>query len=41
MKEPVEGVATVMGRDIARRETILTPDHVSFVYKESSQPSKP
>jgi D-alanyl-D-alanine carboxypeptidase len=35
-KEPVEGVASVMVRDIAR---ILTPDHVPFVYKES--PSKP
>jgi CubicO group peptidase (beta-lactamase class C family) len=32
-KEPVEGVATVMVRDIAR---ILTPDHVPFVYKETS-----
>ncbi len=37
-KEPVEGVASVMVRDIAR---ILTPDHVPFVYKESSEPSKP
>jgi CubicO group peptidase (beta-lactamase class C family) len=37
-KEPVEGVASVMFRDIAR---ILTPDHVPFVYKESSEPSKP
>jgi len=30
-KEPVEGVASVMVRDIAR---ILTPYHVPFVYKE-------
>jgi CubicO group peptidase (beta-lactamase class C family) len=37
-KEPVEGVASVMVRDIAR---IITPDHIPFVYKESSQPSKP
>src|SRR6184192_2448855 len=37
-KEPVEGVASVMVRDIAR---ILTPDHVPFVYKESSAPSEP
>jgi len=37
-KEPVEGVASVMVRDIAR---ILTPDHVPFVYKESSERSKP
>jgi len=37
-KEPVEGVASVMVRDIAR---ILTPDYVPFVYKESSEPSKP
>jgi CubicO group peptidase (beta-lactamase class C family) len=37
-KEPVEGVASVMVRDIAR---IITPDHVPFVYKESSEPSKP
>jgi hypothetical protein len=37
-KERVEGVASVMVRDIAR---ILTPDHVPFVYKESSEPSKP
>src|SRR5882724_8172905 len=35
-KEPVEGVASVMVRDIAR---IITPDHVPFVYKESSEPS--
>ncbi len=34
-KEPVEGVASVMVRDIAR---IITPDHVPFVYKESSEP---
>jgi D-alanyl-D-alanine carboxypeptidase len=37
-KEPVEGVASVMVRDIAR---IIAPDHVPFVYKESSEPSKP
>jgi len=37
-KEPVEGVASVMVRDIAR---ILTPDHVPFVYKASSEPSEP
>jgi CubicO group peptidase (beta-lactamase class C family) len=37
-KEPVEGVASVMVRDIAR---ILTPDHVPFVYKESSGPTGP
>src|SRR5436305_7360201 len=37
-KEPVEGVASVMVRDIAR---IITPDHVPFVYKEGSEPSKP
>jgi D-alanyl-D-alanine carboxypeptidase len=37
-KEPVEGVASVMVRDIAR---ILTPNHVPFVYKESSESSKP
>ena len=37
-KKPVEGVASVMVRDIAR---ILTPDHIPFVYKESSEPSKP
>ena len=37
-KEPVEGVASVMVRDIAR---ILTPDHVPFVYKKSDTPSKP
>jgi D-alanyl-D-alanine carboxypeptidase len=35
-KEPVEGVASVMVRDIAR---ILTPDHIPFVYKVSSEPS--
>ncbi len=29
--EPVEGVASVMVRDIAR---ILTPDHVPFVYRK-------
>jgi len=34
-KEPVEGVASVIVRDIAR---IITPDHVPFVYKESSEP---
>jgi CubicO group peptidase (beta-lactamase class C family) len=34
-KEPVEGVASVMVRDIAR---IITPDHVPFVYKETSEP---
>ena len=34
-KEPVEGVASVMVRDIAR---ILTPDHIPFVYKETSRP---
>lgn len=33
-KEPVEGVASVMVRDIAR---ILTPDHIPFVYEKSSQ----
>ena len=37
-KQPVKGVASVMVRDIAR---ILTPDHIPFVYKESSEPSKP
>ena len=37
-KEPVEGVASVMVRDIAR---ILTPNHIPFVYKKSSEPSKP
>jgi hypothetical protein len=37
-KEPVEGVASVTVRDIAR---ILTPDHVPFVYKESLEPSNP
>jgi D-alanyl-D-alanine carboxypeptidase len=36
--EPVEGVASVIVRDIAR---ILTPDHVPFVYDKSSEPSKP
>jgi D-alanyl-D-alanine carboxypeptidase len=30
-KEPVEGVASVMVRDIAR---VLTPEHIPFVYKE-------
>jgi len=30
-KEPVEGVASVMVRDIAR---IITPDHVPFVYEK-------
>jgi hypothetical protein len=30
-KEPVEGVASVMVRDIAR---ILTPDHIPFVYEK-------
>ena len=37
-KEPVEGVASVMVRDIAR---ILTPDHVPFVYKETSGTPEP
>jgi hypothetical protein len=37
-KEPVEGVASVMVRDIAR---ILTPDHVPFVYEKGSESSKP
>jgi D-alanyl-D-alanine carboxypeptidase len=37
-KEPVEGVASVMVRDIAR---ILTPEHVPFVYEKNSAPSKP
>ena len=37
-EEPVEGVASVMVRDIAR---ILTPDHIPFVYEKSSEPSKP
>jgi CubicO group peptidase (beta-lactamase class C family) len=37
-KEPVEGVASVMVRDIAR---ILTPEHVPFVYEASSKPSEP
>jgi len=37
-KEPVEGVASVMVRDIAR---ILTPDHVPFVYERPSKSSKP
>ena len=36
--EPVEGVASVMVRDIAR---ILTPNHIPFVYEKSSEPSKP
>ena len=36
--EPVEGVASVMVRDIAK---ILTPEHVPFVYEKSSEPSKP
>ena len=36
--EPVEGVASVMVRDIAR---ILTPDHIPFVYEKSSEPSNP
>jgi len=35
--EPVEGVASVIVRDIAR---ILTPDHIPFVYEKSSEPSK-
>jgi len=35
--EPVEGVASVMVRDIAR---ILTPDHIPFVYEKSSQAAK-
>ena len=34
--EPVEGIASVMVRDIAR---ILTPDHIPFVYKEGSESS--
>jgi CubicO group peptidase (beta-lactamase class C family) len=34
-KEPVEGVASVMVRDIAR---ILTPDHIPFVYEKSQEP---
>jgi len=37
-KEPVEGVPSVIVRDIAR---IITPDHIPFVYKESSDPSEP
>jgi len=37
-KEPVEGVASVMVRDIAK---ILTPDHIPFVYEKNSAPSKP
>ncbi len=37
-KEPVEGVASVMVRDIAR---VLTPDHVPFLYEKDSAPSKP
>src|SRR5262245_5466829 len=36
-KEPVEGVASVMVRDIAR---ILTPDHIPFVYEKSSEASE-
>jgi CubicO group peptidase (beta-lactamase class C family) len=36
--EPVEGVASVMVRDLAR---IITPDHIPFVYEKSSEPSKP
>jgi CubicO group peptidase (beta-lactamase class C family) len=36
--EPVEGVASVMVRDIAR---ILAPDHIPFVYEKSSEPSRP
>jgi len=36
--EPVEGVASVMVRDIAR---ILTPDHIPFVYEKGSAPLKP
>ena len=36
--EPVEGVASVMVRDIAR---ILTPDHVPFVYQTPSVSPKP
>lgn len=35
---PVEGVASVMVRDIAR---ILTPDHVPFVYEKGAEGSKP
>src|SRR5262245_16213885 len=34
---PVEGVASVMVRDIAR---IMTPDHIPFVYEKSSEPTK-
>jgi D-alanyl-D-alanine carboxypeptidase len=34
-EEPVEGVASVMVRDIAR---ILTPDHVPFVYEKGAEP---
>jgi hypothetical protein len=37
-KEAVKGVPSVIVRDIAR---IITPDHVQFVYKESSEPSEP
>jgi CubicO group peptidase (beta-lactamase class C family) len=37
-KEPVEGVASVMVRDIAR---IITPDHIPFVYEKSSEPPNP
>lgn len=36
-KEPVEGIASVMVRDIAR---ILTPNHIPFVYEKGSEPSK-
>jgi len=36
-KEPIEGVASVMVRDVAR---ILTPDHVPFVYQNNSKASK-
>jgi hypothetical protein len=37
-KEPVECVASVMVRDIAR---IITPDHVPFVYKRVRNPPNP
>jgi D-alanyl-D-alanine carboxypeptidase len=37
-EKPVEGVASVMVRDIAR---ILTPDHVPFVYEKGAEASKP
>ena len=37
-EKPVEGVASVMVRDIAR---ILTPDHVPFVYEKGAETSKP